>query len=148
MAKTDGFELYMQYMLRRCEVDALADAFADALEEDYRTNADMFDRTRTTFSPNLHPNGKMRELEAMLGARDLPFLHLLSALLSVGTDLVLGLADFRDPQELLAALAAEHAYAERVEDAAVLAHRLTEPKAEHQLKRLRRVIDELSRLAY
>lgn len=141
----DASELYMQYMLRRGEVDALADAFADALEEDYRANADMFDRTRTTFSANLHPNGKMRELEAALGARDLPFLHLLSALLTVGTDLVLGLADFRDPQELLAALATEYTLAERIQDTAVLAHRLTEPKAEHQLKRLRRVSDALMR---
>ncbi len=146
--KMDVSELCMQYMLRRHEVDALADAYADALEEDHLKNAEMFDLTRTTFSSNLHPNGRMRELEAELAARDLPLLHLLSALLSVGTDLVLGLADFGNAEALFAALAAEYTRAEQIEDTAVLAHRLTEPKAEHQLKRLCRVREALTHQGY
>ncbi len=142
-------ELGMQYMLRRAEVAEVADTLAEALDEDLRENADMFDRTRTTFSGNPHPNATMRTLERALAARDLPFLHLLSALLLVGGDLVLGLCDFSTPADFVSAVAAEYALLEEKEqDAVHLARRLTEPKAEHQQKRLRAAMREMERAGY
>lgn len=134
----------MQYMLRREEVYRVADVFAEALEEDHRVNADMFDITKTTFSQNPHANATMRALEDELATRDLPFLCLLFALLRTGADLVLDLADFETPVAFAEAAAAEYAAAEvRYTDAAYLAEELTAPKAEHQTKRLRAAISQM-----
>lgn len=136
--------LCMQYMMRREEVYRVADAFADALEEDHRVNADMFDVTKLTFSQNPHANATMRALEAELEQKDLPLLCLLAALLRTGADLVLGLADFASPMDFVEAAAAELAVAERrYTDPAFLASELTAPKAEHQLKRLRAALAEM-----
>lgn len=127
----------MQYMMRREEIDRVADVFSEALDEDHRVNADMFDITRMTFSQNPHANATMRALEDDLATRDLPFLCLLAALLRTGADLVLDLADFETPMAFADAAAAEFVAAEaRYTDAAGLAEELTAPKAEHQTKRL------------
>ena len=127
----------MQYRLRRGEVLEIAEAFELALDEDRRVNADMFDVTRVTFSKNPHANATMRALEARLGESDLSLLCLLFALLRVGADLSLGLADFGDATSFFEACAEEYARCEvRYTDAAYLARELTTPKAEHQKKRL------------
>ena len=97
----------MQYMMRRDEVYHVADVFSDALEEDHQKNADMFDIGKMTFSNNPHPNATMRALEQELADKDLPFLHLLFALLRVGADLVLALADFEAPTDFANAAAEE-----------------------------------------
>ena len=134
----------MQYMMRRDEVYHVADAFSDALEEDHQKNADMFDVGKMTFSNNPHPNATMRALEQELADKDLPFLHLLFALLRVGADLVLALADFETPADFANVAAEEFAVAKvRYTDAAYLASELTAPKAEHQLKRLRAAITQM-----
>ncbi len=135
---------YMQYMMRREEVYRVADAFEEALAEDHRKNADMFDIGKLTFSNNPHPNATMRALEEQLADKDLPFLCLLFALLRVGADLVLAPADFESPAQFMDAAAEEFAVAEaRYTDAAYLASELTAPKAEHQLRRLRAAIAEM-----
>ena len=137
----------MQYMLRREEVYRVADRFADALDEDHRVNADMFDVTKLTFSNNPHANATMRALEDELATRDLPFLCLLAALIRTGADLVLGLADFDSPMAFADAAAAEFEAAEaRYTDATRLAEELTAPKAEHQTKRLRAAITQMHAL--
>ncbi len=134
----------MQYMMRREEIYRVADTFAEALDEDHRVNADMFDVTKLTFSQSPHANATMRALEEELATRDLPFLCLLAALLRAGTDLVLDLADFDTPMAFADAAASEFAVAEaRYTDAAFLAEELTAPKAEHQVKRLRAAITQM-----
>ena len=137
----------MQYMMRREEVYRVADRFDEALDEDYRVNADMFDVTRLTISGNPHANATMRALEDELAERDLPFLCLLMALLRTGADLVLDLADFESPVAFADAAAAEFEVAQaRYTDAAYLASELTTPKAEHQTKRLRAAIAQMRAL--
>ena len=137
----------MQYMMRRDEVFRVADIFADALDEDYRVNADMFDITKTAFSDNPHANATMRALEDELATRDLSFLCLLAALLRTGADFVLGLADFETPTAFADAAAHEFTVAEaRYTDTAHLASELTAPKAEHQVKRLRAAIAQMRAL--
>ena len=127
--------------MRREEVYRVVDTLEEALAEDHQKNADMFDITRPTFSGNPHPNATMRALEEELSDKDLPFLCLLFALLRVGADLSLGLADFDTADAFLDAAAQEFALAEsRYTDVAYLASELTMPKAEHQLKRLRAAI--------
>ncbi len=134
----------MQYMMRREEIYRVLDIFGEALDEDHRVNADMFDVTKLTFSQNPHANATMRALEDDLATRDLPFLCLLAALLRTGTDLVLALADFETPMAFADAAASEFAAAEaRYTDAAYLAEELTAPKAEHQVKRLRAAIAQM-----
>ena len=130
-------DLCLLYELRRREVIAVAQKLADALEEDRRQNADMFDITRTTFSQNRHPNATMRALEGELERADLPFLHLLSALSQMGMEASQGLADFPDRHAFADAAGEELAALERQNAPAyLLAHALTEIKAEHALKRL------------
>ena len=134
----------MQYMMRRDEVYHVADVFAEALAEDHQKNADMFDVGKLTFSDNPHPNATMRVLEQELADKDLPFLCMLFALIRVGADLVLALADFECPADFADAAAEEFAVAEaRYTDAAYLASELTAPKAEHQSKRLRAAIEQM-----
>ena len=138
----------MQYALRRTEIAAVCDEFAAAYDEDLRVNADMFDIQRTTISGNPHPNDTMRALEKRLAQADLPLLHTLSAMLAVGRDIVLGLAELEGDCALLLALSEEYELVSgRPDSAAMLAADLTVPKAEHQLRRLRtvmRMLDDLS----
>ncbi len=141
----ENAELFlMQYTMRRAEIAEIADTFAEALDEDFRKNADMFDRTRTTFSGNPHPNATMRRLEQRLATADLPLLQMISVLILLGTDIVLGLARFERQQDFLSACAEELALLEsRGQDAVQLARVLTEVKAEHQQKRLRAAMSEM-----
>ncbi len=142
---TEQAELFcMQYAMRRAELNEVASAFDRALAEDHRVNADMFDIHNPSITGNLHPNATMRALEKRLCDADLPFLNLLGALLAVGTDLVLDLADFASATECLEAVAAEFAVREaRPREAAYLASELTSPKAEHQVKRLYAAMEQM-----
>ena len=131
-------DLCLQYALRRGEILTLANRFADALDEDRRVNADMFDLTRTTISQSKHPNKTMRAIEADLQNADLPLLCLLVALCEIGMEKSQALQELDDPErfadcaaelyELLLAQSPPTPY---------LAQKLTEIKAEHALKRLR-----------
>ena len=146
----ENAELFlMQYAMRRAEIEQIADIFAEALEEDLRENADMFDRNSTAITGKLHPNATMRRLEDRLAKTDLPLLQMLSVLILLGTDIVLGLAQFDRQQDFLLACAEEQALLERRDpDAVHLARALTEVKAEHQQKRLRAAMAMLSFGAY
>ena len=136
----------MQYLLRRPDIEAVAKAFAAALEEDHRVNADMFDTTSTVITGNRHANGTMRALEKRLAASDLPLLRLLSSLILVGADVCMGLADFADAAAFAGAAAEEFAgFERRGEDAPRLAAGLTVPKAEHQVRRLRTAMEWMDR---
>ena len=127
----------LQYELRRREVIDIAACLADALDEDHRVNADMFDITRTTFSQSRHPNATMRELERDLEHSDLPLLLLLCALSQIGMEAVQHLAIFPDKAAFAKAAAEELEALERQNiPSYVLAHTLTEIKAEHALRRL------------
>ena len=130
-------ELCLLYDMRRREVVEVAQRFDEALEEDRRVNADMFDITRTTFSQNQHPNATMRALEADLEKADLPFLHLLIALCEIGMEVSQRLCSPSDKAEF-ADMAGERFDQLSQSDlpAVVLAHTLTEIKAEHALTRL------------
>lgn len=135
---------WMQYTMRREEIAEIADIFDEALAEDHRVNADMFDRTSTVITGNPHPNATMRRLEERLAKADLPLLQMLSVLVLLGTDIVLGLAQFEGRQDFLSACAEELALLEsRNADAVHLARALTEVKAEHQQKRLRAAMSEM-----
>lgn len=142
---TQEGELFcIQVALRERELDEVARSFERAYEEDLRENADMFDIKRLTFSQNLHKNATMRALEDELAQKDLAFLQLLGALLAIGRDLVLGLADLTDRAELLSALSAElAAISARGAEPCLLAQEITTVKAEHQRKRLCAVMDRL-----
>ena len=130
-------DLCLLYELRRREVVEIAQRLADALEEDYRQNADMFDITRTTFSQNRHPNATMRALEADFERSDLPLLRLLTALSQIGMEASQGLGDFPDKEAFANAAGQELARLEQQNAPAyLLSHSLTEIKAEHALKRL------------
>ena len=130
-------DLCLLYELRRREVVEVAQRLADALEEDYRQNADMFDITRTTFSQNRHPNATMRALETDFERSDLPFLRLLAALSQVGMEAGQGLGSFPDREAFANAAGQELARLEQQNAPAyLLSHSLTEIKAEHALKRL------------
>ena len=128
----------LQYTLRRGEILQIADRLADALEEDYRVNADMFDIHRTTISQNKHPNATMRALEADLLRSDLPLLCLLVALSDTGMEKSQGLGELHTPEAFADSAAALY---ELLSDSRpsvpYLAQKLTEIKAEHALKRLR-----------
>ena len=140
-------DLCLLYDLRRGEVADVALRLSDALEEDYRVNADMFDITRTTFSQNRHPNATMRALESDLERADLPLLRLLVALSQIGMEAAQGLGDFPDRAAFASAAGEEFARLERMAAPAhQLAHTLTEIKAEHALKRLGTAITYMERL--
>lgn len=127
----------LQYELRRREVAGVAMRLSEALDEDRRLNSDMFDITRTTFSQNQHPNATMRALESDLERADLPFLHLLVALCEIGMEASQGLGDFPDREAFAKAAGERFAQLSNANmPAVVLAHTLTEIKAEHALKRL------------
>ncbi|MBE6691128.1 MAG: hypothetical protein E7590_07615 [Ruminococcaceae bacterium] len=134
-------DLFLQYALKRGEILAIADRLMDALEEDHRVNADMFDIHRLTFSQNKHPNKTMRALEADLQNADLSLLCLLSALSDIGMEKTQHLRDLSDPAVFADCVAAlyEELMAIRP-DPPYLAQKLTEIKAEHALKRLRTAI--------
>ena len=130
-------DLCLLYELRRREIAEIAARLADALDEDHRVNADMFDITRTTFSQNQHHNATMRALEADLEHADLPLLHLLTALSQIGMEAAQGLGDFPNKADFANAAGEELSYLEQQNAPAhLLAHALTEIKAEHALKRL------------
>ena len=132
-----AWDLCLLYDLRRHEIAAVASRLSDALEEDLRVNADMFDITCTTFSKNRHPNATMRALEADLAKADLTLLHLLISLYDIGMELTQGLGDFPDKVTFAEAAARRYeALCRGTLDAPILAHLLTEIKAEHALKRL------------
>lgn len=134
-------DLCLQYALRRGEIFNIADRFSDALEEDHRVNADMFDIHRTTFSQNKHPNATMRALEADLLKADLPLLCLLAALSDTGMEKSQGLGDLHTPEKFADSAAALYEQLMNAAPAAsYLAQKLTEIKAEHALKRLRLAI--------
>lgn len=134
-------DLCLQYALRRGEILRLSDRFADALDEDRRCNADMFDLTRTTFSQNKHPNKTMREIEADLQNADLPLLCMLVALSEIGMEKSQALQDLSDPDRFADCAAAvyEQLLAQSP-SLPYLAQKLTEIKAEHALKRLKTAI--------
>ena len=130
-------DVCLLYELRRSDITEIATRLSEALSEDRRVNADMFDITRTTFSQNRHPNATMRALEAELENADLPFLQLLVALSQIGMEASQGLGDFADRDAFANAVGEElEALSRRNAPAYVLAHSLTEIKAEHALKRL------------
>lgn len=137
----------MLYDLRRREVIEVAERLSKALDEDHRVNADMFDITRVTFSSNRHANTVMRALEADLEKADLPFLHLLTALYRIGMEASQHLGDFADKTAFAAAAGEElDALTRQSTPAYVLAHTLTEIKAEHALTRLVTAIQYMERL--
>lgn len=141
-------DIYLQYALRRGEILAIADRFADALEEDRHHNADMFDTRRLTFSKNQHPNRTMRALESDLQKADAPLLCLLSALSKTGMELVQHLADFPSPTAFAVAAGEQFALlSAKNPPAAHLARELTEIKAEHALRRLTAAIRMLDQMA-
>jgi len=128
----------LQYALRRGEILTVADRFADALEEDYRLNRDMFDIHRLSFSQNKHPNKTMRALEADLSRKDLSFLCMLAALSDTGMEKSQGLGNLQEPERFADAAAALFGELSGCAPAiSYLAQKLTEIKAEHALKRLR-----------
>lgn len=130
-------DLCLLYDLRRREVADVAARLSDALDEDHRVNADMFDIHRIGFSQNRHPNATMRALEADLERADLPLLRLLAALSQIGMEASQGLGSFSDKVSFANAAGEELAALERQgAPAYTLAHTLTEIKAEHALKRL------------
>lgn len=137
MMTTEAQELCLLYELRRSEIVTIAKRLSEALDEDHRVNADMFDITRTTFSQNRHPNATMRALESDLENADLPFLQLLTALSQIGMEAAQGLGDFAGRESFANAAGEElAALSRRNAPTYVLAHSLTEIKAEHALKRL------------
>lgn len=145
---TEQAELFfIQYIIRREELLLVVDALEEALAEDHRVNADMFDTTRLNFSDNPHANTTMRALEARLAEKDILFLNVLDALLAVGTDLVLSLADFESPMDFLEAVAEEFTRREeRGRESVYLAAQITAVKAEHQLKRLIAAMEQMKRI--
>ena len=137
----------MQYMMRKAELLWVSDTLEEALAEDHRVNADMFDITRLTFSDNPHANATMRKLESDLAEKDPLFLNVLASLLAVGADLVLALADFEGPMDFLEAVAEEFARREeRGCESVFVAAQITAVKAEHQLKRLHAAMDQMKRI--
>ena len=134
-------ELFLQYALRRSEILTISGRFADALDEDRRVNADMFDLTRTTISKNKHPNKTMRAIEADLQNADLPLLCLLVALSETGMEKSQSLRELSDP-DAFADCAAELYELLLAQSPSIpyLAQKLTEIKAEHALKRLKTAI--------
>ena len=134
-------EVYLQYAFLRRKLEGVLDALAEAHEEDLTQNADMFDTTRETFSGKMHPNARLRALEAELAGEGEEYLLFLTALIEAGMELSQGLAHAEDRQGLCALIA--EIYVERAGEklsAPVLAHRLTEPKAGLLLARLSRTV--------
>ena len=131
-------ELYLLYALRRAEIEEVALLFADALDEDHRVNADMFDVSARRITGNRHPNATMRALEQRLAKADEELLCLLASLLALGAELTLGLAEFDTREAFLRILAEEFAHqrAQFISPPA-LASEITAPKAEHLVRRLR-----------
>lgn len=123
-------EVYLQYALCRERIDGVLSALAEAHDEDLALNADMFDTASESFSCKMHPNARLRALEAELAGEDEEYLLFLTALTEAGMELSLGLAtagDVRTFCALVAAICDEQA-AKKL-SVPVLAHRLTEPKA-------------------
>ena len=123
-------EFRMLLSLRRHEAERVLERVREALEEDLRENAEMFDITRTDFSQNLHPNNTMRALEKELAERDEPFLCLLLALRGAGMEESLGLCERSTYAQRVSRAAFE--YTERIASggsAQYLAHEFTEGKA-------------------
>ena len=123
-------ELFLQFLFYRTRLEQLLRAFDEAHEEDLCKNPDMFDRTQETFSGKMHPNGRLRALEASLAEEDEEFLLFVLALLDAGMEVSLGLSCRLSPREFAAdaALALSELAAEGL-SAPVLAHRITETKA-------------------
>ena len=138
-------EVYLQYAFNRQNIEAVLSAFAEAHQEDLCENPDMFDLTRDSFSGKMHPNGRLRALEAELAEWSEDDLLFLAALIDAGMELSQGLAHADSPREMSELVAA--IYRERAAEklsAPVLSHRLTEPKAGLLLKRLSLVARILS----
>ena len=140
-------ELLIQFSLVKAKIHTVLSRFEDALREDHIENADMFDRTRKTFSSNLHPNRTLRTLETDLEKEGEDFLYLLAALLEAGKEATLGLADYDTPERfaqgtcvIMAELRARD-FSERS-----LAHLITEVKAEHSVVRLAFALEKLASL--
>ena len=130
-------ELLLQCSLFGAKIRTVMGRFEDALSEDRIENADMFDITRLNFSSNQHPNRTLRALEAELEKESLDLLLLLSALLEAGKEATLGLADYDTPEQFAGGAAdiLDELRMLGLSEAA-LAHRITEIKAEHSVKRL------------
>jgi hypothetical protein len=129
--------------ISREELFALERDLEEALAEDHRENADMFDIHAHGFSDKKHPNKTMRRLEARLADGDADFLCLLSALLELGMEILCG-ESFDSPAAFLRAAAQVYeAQQARFAGAAYLAADLTTPKAEHQLRRLQKSLAQL-----
>ena len=138
-------EVYLQYAFCRQKLEGILDALAEAHAEDLSLNADMFDITRETFSGKMHPNERLRALEAELAAENEEYLLFLTALMDAGMELSQGLAHAKSVRECCALVATIYAEeASKQLSAPVLAHRLTEPKAGLLLTRLSHVLRVLS----
>ena len=136
-------ELYYQYLLRRGEVEQLERELQEALDEDHRENADMFDIHAKGFSGREHPNKTMRRLEARLSELDGDFLCLIAALFELGMEILYG-EEFETPQGFVNALCEVYEMQRtHFRSAPILAADLTTPKAEHQLRRLRASLAQL-----
>ena len=139
--------LYYQYLLRRDDVLQVQCELEEALAEDHRENADMFDIHAKGFTGKKHPNKTMRRLEARLAQMDGDFLCLLAALFELGMELSCG-EEFDTPQDIANTLAEVYGGQQaRFHSAAYLAADLTTPKAQHQLGRLQASLALLQALA-
>ncbi len=135
------------YALRRTDVLEVARSLDEALDEDHRQNADMFDISRTTFPKSRHPNFTMRALEEKLRNADISLLCLLSALTEAGLELTQGLADFSDTDDFAKTAADIYENLQKRDPSAgLLAQRLTEIKAEHARKRLLAAMEQMDRI--
>ena len=134
----------MLYTLRRAEIAEIADILADALDEDRRVNADMFDTSSRRITGNRHPNATMRALEERLAGTDADLLCLLAAMLTLGMEISLGLSYFASREEFLSVLESEYrSFEMRFSGAAALASDVTAPKAQHLLRRLRIAMEHM-----
>ena len=140
-------ELLLQFSLFGTKIRTVLGRFEDALYEDHTENADMFDRTRVNFSTNMHPNRTLRALEDELIEESEDLLYLLAALLETGKEALLGLADYDTPESFAEGVALVDGELRALElSKKALAHRITEIKAEHSVKRLGFALKMLSPL--
>ena len=145
--KPTAQEFYLQFLFYRTRIDEVLATLEEAHREDLSQNADMFDITRETFSGRLHPNATLRALEAELADQEEDFLLFLASLLEGGIELQLG-AQLESTKEFCG-VAAEifgELSAQRF-SAPVLAHRITEPRADLLQKRLSLALRLLSNQA-
>ena len=143
----EGTELLIQFSLFGGKIRTVLGRFEDALYEDRTENAEMFDRTRETFSTNMHPNRTLRALEDDLEKESEDFLYLLAALLETGKEATLGLADYETPDRFAEGVATVlRELRTRNFSEKALAHRITEVKAEHSVRRLSFALAKLTPL--